>query len=101
MKNAFTMIEILIMVAILGILSALTVPLVQDHILKAKESNAASNIRELRNAIELFAIKNGTNPGYNSSGTPTKPLLLKILSKADIYLKCPKIPSMILLLFKL
>lgn len=69
MKKAFTIIEIMIVVAILGILSAITIPMVQGHVLKAKEANAASNLREMRNAIELFSIKNdGLAPGYDSNG---------------------------------
>ena len=37
MKKAFSLIEILIVVAILGILAAVTLPTIQGHITKAKE----------------------------------------------------------------
>ncbi|MDD5063138.1 MAG: type II secretion system protein [Phycisphaerae bacterium] len=65
MKKAFTLVELLIVVAILGILAAMTVPIFQNHIEKAKESAAKDNLRTLRNAIELYAAQhNGFPPGY-------------------------------------
>jgi len=43
--------EMLIVVAILGILAALVLPTFQGHIQQAKESAAKDNLRILRNAI--------------------------------------------------
>lgn len=74
MKKAFTLVEILIVVAILGILAAVTLPMVKDYVQQAKESAARDNLRILRNAIELYAAQhNGVPPGYplnNPSATP-------------------------------
>ena len=65
MKKAFTLVEILIVVAILGILAAIALPTFQDHITEAKEAAAKDNLRILRNAIELYAARNnGVAPGY-------------------------------------
>jgi general secretion pathway protein G len=65
MKKAFTLVEILIVVAILGILAAMTLPTIQGHITEAKESAAKDTLRILRNAIELYAAQhNGIAPGY-------------------------------------
>ena len=63
-KNAFTLIELMITIAILGILTAIVMPTMQDHIKKAKESAAKDNLRILRTAIERYAADHaGVPPG--------------------------------------
>ena len=65
MKKAFTFIELLIVVAVLGILAAIVLPEFREYSQKAKESNAKANLRILRNAIERYAVRhNGVAPGY-------------------------------------
>ena len=65
MKKAFTLVEILIVVAILGILAAIVVPQFQSHSQQAKEAAAKDNLRILRNLIELYAARhNDVPPGY-------------------------------------
>ena len=64
-KKAFTLIEILIVVAVLGILAAVALPGFQDYAQKAKESNAKANLKILRGAIERYTAQhNGVPPGY-------------------------------------
>ncbi|GAI09708.1 unnamed protein product [marine sediment metagenome] len=70
MKKAFTLVEILIVVAILGILAALTLPIFKDYITEAKEAAAKDNLRIFRNAIEIYAAQhNGVPPGYPNGDT--------------------------------
>lgn len=65
MKKAFSLVEILIVVAILGILAAIVLPEFQAHTQEAKESAAKSNLHTLRTGIEVYAAQhNGTPPGY-------------------------------------
>ena len=65
MKKAFTLVEILIVVAILGILAAIVIPTFRGHIQEAKEAAAKDDLRILRNAIELYASQhNNVPPGY-------------------------------------
>jgi len=65
MKKAFTLVEILIVVAILGILAAIVLPTFQDHIQQARESAAKDTLRILRNTIALYAAEhNDVPPGY-------------------------------------
>ncbi len=74
MKKSFTLVEILIVVAILGILAALVLPQFQSHTQEAKESAAKDNLRILRNAIEIFAAQHdGTPPGYPNNDTSLSP----------------------------
>ena len=75
MKRAFTLVEVLIAVAILGILAAIVVPRLQGHITEARESAAKDNLRILRNAIERYAAQhNDVPPGYPSDN-PDAPAL--------------------------
>ncbi len=75
MKRAFTLVEILIAVAILGILAAVVLPTFQGHVQQAKESAAKDNLRILRNTIELYAAQHdGVPPGYANNDPSNTPL---------------------------
>ena len=94
-KKAFSLVELMIMVAILGILAAVVVPTLQGHISLAKEAAAKDNLRILRNAIELYAVRhNGVPPGYpndDPTGFPTSVNFVWRISMADKYVN--KIPE--------
>ncbi len=97
MKKAFTLIEILIVVAILGILAAIVLPCLQDHITEAREAAAKDNLRILQNAIELYASQhNGVPPGYpgdDPSQSPSHHILINQLVKmGDLLSNLPKNP---------
>lgn len=74
-QKAFTLVEILIVVAILGILAAVVIPELQGHSQKAKESAAKETLQMLRTAIERYAIQhNGIPPGYTQGDMNNNPL---------------------------
>jgi len=95
MKKSFTLTEILIVVAILGILAAIILPTFQSHTQQAKESAAKDNLRVLRNAIELYTVRhNDVPPGYpndDSTQTPTHLAFLAGMVNTGRYL--PEIPE--------
>jgi len=78
-KKAFTLIELIIVVTILGVLASMIVPTFQGHVLKAKEVAAKDNLKVMRTQIELYRVQhNGIPPGYiNGSGAPTALLALQ------------------------
>ena len=86
MKKAFTLVEMLIVVAILGILAAIVMPTFLSHVQIAKESAAKDSLRILRNAIDLYASQhNEVAPGYlngDTSATPIWPVFFAQMLKA-------------------
>lgn len=67
-KNAFSLVELMIVVSILGILAAIVIPQFQDYTQQAKETAAKDNLRSFRNAIEHYANQNNdVAPGFPSN----------------------------------
>lgn len=64
-NQAFTLVEILIVVVILGILAAIVVPQFTSAADEAREGNVQSQIRTLENQLELYRARN--NGSYPTS----------------------------------
>ncbi len=58
LNKAFTLVEILIVVVILGILAAIVVPQFTNATQDATAGNLKSQIKSLQNQIELYAARN-------------------------------------------
>lgn len=67
-RKAFTLVEILIVVVILGILAAIVVPQFSSAADDARASNTASQLSTLQNAIELFRAREGAYPDFTANG---------------------------------
>jgi prepilin-type N-terminal cleavage/methylation domain-containing protein len=64
-RQGFTLVELMLVVAILGILGAVALPVYQGQAAKARESAAKSNLSTLRAQIELYKLQHkGVAPGY-------------------------------------
>lgn len=87
-QAAFTLVELLLVVVILGILAAVAIPQFSDSSTEARASSLQSNLAVMRQAIEYYRTNhNGKYPGYPSGGgAPTATDATKQLtlaSKAD------------------
>src|SRR5438477_587591 len=58
-KSAFTLVEILIVVIILGILAAIVIPQFTNASQDARKSSLVSQLQTLRSQIELFKLQHG------------------------------------------
>jgi general secretion pathway protein G len=67
-NKAFTLVEILIVVVILGILAAIVVPQFTNAANEARSGNLSSQLKTLQNQIELFAAQNnGAYPDLSAN----------------------------------
>lgn len=64
--DAFTLNELLVSTAILGILAVIAVPSVQDALLKAKIASTQNNLRIISDAIDVFSADRGYYPPGSS-----------------------------------
>ena len=69
LQQGFTLIELMIVVAIIGILAALAVPAYQDYTIRSKVSEAASLASAARTAVDVYYSENGTLPGSTVTNT--------------------------------
>jgi prepilin-type N-terminal cleavage/methylation domain-containing protein len=68
-RKAFTLVEILIVVVILGILAAIVVPQFTSASEDAQISNVQSQLQTVRNQIELYRVRNnGQLPDFANNG---------------------------------
>lgn len=69
MQKGFTLIELMIVVAIIGILAAVAIPAYQDYIARAQVSEAASMTSGIKTTMAEYAQINGAYPAAGT--TPT------------------------------
>ena len=65
-RNAFTLVELLAVLAIIALLVALLLPAVQQAREAARRSNCTNNLRQLGAAVAGFEQSRGEYPGYNN-----------------------------------
>ena len=68
-RSAFTLIEILIVVVILGILAAMVIPQFTAATNDARAGNLKAQLATLNRQIELYRIRTGVYPGFAQTGT--------------------------------
>ena len=68
MQKGFTLIELMIVVAIIAILAALAISQYQDYVTKAQFSEAPSIVDGLKTAVVDYEIQAGKCPGNSSKG---------------------------------
>lgn len=63
----FTLVEVLVVVAIVGILASIAVPQYRDYVTRGKISEATGALSELRLRAEKFFSDNRTYVGFNTT----------------------------------
>jgi prepilin-type N-terminal cleavage/methylation domain-containing protein len=85
MRNAFTLVEILIVVVILGILAAIVVPQFSEASRDSSLSAAQSNQTRIQKQIDMYIAQHGgRGPDVNGQGkTDTKNFVARLTEKTD------------------
>lgn len=66
-KKAFSLVELMIVVAILGILASIVLPKLHGHTVQTKEAAIQDTLRTVRSQIELYKMHHkGLVPGYST-----------------------------------
>jgi prepilin-type N-terminal cleavage/methylation domain-containing protein len=95
--GGFSLVELMIVAAIIGILAAIVLPTLSNNAIKAKEAAAKENLRILRDAIERYALHhNGVAPGYLNDDPASTPVSVfvntQLISQSHYLNKLPENP---------
>jgi type IV pilus assembly protein PilA len=61
-QQGFTLIELMIVVAVIGVLSAIAIPAYQGYVLKSEAASGLSTLRSLQTNIDTFIADKGSFP---------------------------------------
>ncbi len=75
-SRGFTLIELMIVVAIIGILAAIAIPAYQDYTIRAQVVEAFSLASELKGSIQEFRKERGRMPANNAEAGVPEPQYL-------------------------
>lgn len=71
--HGFTLLELMIVVAIVAILAAVVLPSYQSYVLKARRTDAKAALTALAQTLERFATENANNGGYTNASLSNTP----------------------------
>ena len=75
-QDGFTLVELMVVIAIISILAAVSIPAYFNHIMRTRQSKAITELMAIKAASERYFVEKGTYtttigllPGYASAGT--------------------------------
>ena len=87
-QAAFTLVELMITVAIVGMLASIAIPMLQEAMMRSKRNSASSDLRVLRDAIHQYAVDEGAYPDWGELDFASlKPLVPGHLQSSKMVLK--------------
>jgi type IV pilus assembly protein PilA len=72
-QQGFTLVELMIVVAIIGTLSALAIPAYQNYLIRAQVSEGLNLVGPVKNAVTEFHEQNGVYPADNAAAAIAPP----------------------------
>ena len=72
-QQGFTLIELMIVIAIVGILAAIALPAYQDYTVRAKVSEGLAAMAEAKTTIAEYYSANNSFPSLDAAGINTNP----------------------------
>lgn len=67
-QKGFTLIELMIVVAIIGVLSAIAIPAYQNHVKKSEAATGLATAKSLVTNVDMYIQENGTFPPNTAAG---------------------------------
>ena len=63
-QKGFTLVEILIVVAIIGIIASITIPMYRDYVARAYNSAAQSDLKNFKTGMEAYYADSQAYPNF-------------------------------------
>jgi len=81
-STGFSIVELLIVVAVIGILAAVAIPAYHNHVMRSRQADAYHNLLDIKAAQEMFYSMNNTYAGPYTPLLPPSDTFEKMLSFA-------------------